>query len=155
MIVLPVFVGKMHHRAKQGKGIHECSNRMQRLLVKDCTYNHMLTKCIEQLYGETSPSCPYYLSDSSGIYITGGNTEFLTIDVGGASGKQIPWTIETFLKVTGKSAAKACFYCVKVGGETVWFLWYINFDDSNFLLKDSSKDCKLAHKGMNYSSRIV
>ena len=47
----------------------------------------MLTKCIEKLYGETTPSYSYYLSDSSEINITGGITEFLTIDDSGASGK--------------------------------------------------------------------
>ena len=74
----------------------------------------MLSKCVEQLYG-TSDSCSYYLADSSGIDITSGDPDFLTID-DGTAGKKIPWTLDTFLKVTGKSASKTRFYCVKVEG---------------------------------------
>ena len=94
------------------------SSRVQRVLIKKCcSYDRMLTKCVEQLYGKkiSAPSNTYYLADSSGIDIAGESTEYLTID-DGTSGRRIPWTLETYLKVNGKSATKARFYCVEVPG---------------------------------------
>lgn len=113
-IILKVFVGKMYHCVKRGKGIHDTSSRMQRILVKKkCAYSRMLSKCVEQLYGKSdSTSSTYYLADASGIDITGGDTEFLTIDDGTAV-KKIPWTL---LEETGKTASKARFFCVEVEG---------------------------------------
>ena len=110
----------MYHCSKRGRGVHESAPKMQRILVKkSCTYKRMLGKCIEQLYGENvapSSGSTYYLADSSGIDITGGDSEFLTID-DGTVGKKIPWTIETFLKVTGKTASKTRFFCVEIEGK--------------------------------------
>ena len=40
----------------------------------------MLSRCIEQVYGEINSKSSYYLADSSGIDITGGDTEYLRID---------------------------------------------------------------------------
>ena len=85
---IEAFVGKIHHRAKQRK-IYESSSRMQCLLVKTyCTYKSHVHKVHQTVLGDTSPSCSYHLSDSSGIDITGGNTEFGTNDDGAAIGNE-------------------------------------------------------------------
>ena len=94
------------------------SSHVQHVLIKKCcSYDRMLTKCVEQLYGKkiSAPSNTYYLADSSGIDIAGESTEYLTTD-DGTSCRRIPWTLETYLKVNGKSATKARFYCVEVPG---------------------------------------
>ena len=103
-----------HEFKSARRGIHDTLSQMQRILVKkNCSYNHMLVKCVEQLYGKkdaTSDSFSYYLANGTRIDITGG---FLMID-DGTTGKKIPWTLDTFLKVTGKSASRVHFYCVEV-----------------------------------------
>ena len=96
------------------------SSRVQYVLIKKCcSYDCMLTKCVEQLHGKriSAPSNTYYLADGSGIDIAGESTEYLTIDCG-TCGRRIPWILETYmyLKVNGKSAAEARFYCVEVPG---------------------------------------
>lgn len=94
------------------------SCRVQRILIKKgCSYNRMLEKCVEQVYGKKNPtpSTTYYLADGSGVHVAGESTEYLTTD-DGTSEKKIPWTLETYLKVNGKTATKARFYCVEVQG---------------------------------------
>ena len=49
------------------------SSRVQRVLIKKCcSYDRMLTKYVEQLYGKKISA--HYLADSSGIDIAGEST---------------------------------------------------------------------------------
>ena len=77
------------------------------------TYKRVLEKCVSVVFPDDAhDDCEYHVSNGRGmcIYVD----EYIRVDNEEGEEKLIPWTLETYIKLSSiKYASNACFYCVK------------------------------------------
>ena len=85
------------------------------LLRADCTYNRMLTKCVQETYSEEDQrSCDFYIADSRGVAIWNGDKIEVDIEGTGQKARECEWTLERYIRLSRvKYPSKARFFCVK------------------------------------------
>ena len=102
----------MYHCDKKGKGIHIKGGKLVNVLLRsDSSYEHMLTKCVQEIFpDEDKNKFDFYIADSRGAQVWNGDS----IRVDGDEETECPWSLGQYIKLTRvKFPSKAKFFCVK------------------------------------------
>ena len=84
--------GIMYHSKAKGRGVHIHGGRLRNIVLRsDSTYQHMLKKCVQEIYTEEEQKDnDFYIADSCGIGIWNGDK--IEVDTEG-SGEECEWTL--------------------------------------------------------------
>ena len=84
------------------------------LLRKDCTYQQMLNKCIDQIYNEKDAT--FYTANKAGIPVQNGDKIEVDKESTGMEVEEREWTLGQYMCLSGMtSVSKMKFYCVVKG----------------------------------------
>ena len=105
----------MYHCPNRGRGIIKRGVSPTNIIFKkNCSYQHMLERCLNILKYEKNDDTEYvyYLADSKGVPIWTADT--ISIDDDGE--KEIPWTLINFIRHSNiRYPSKAKIYVVQKG----------------------------------------
>lgn len=108
-------VGKMYHCPKRGRGIHVKSSDLKNVLLRDdWSYQRVLDKCIQEVYGTESQNAEFYIADKGGVPIW--TKDVIELDLGNGGVEEISWSLHQYILLSKtKYPSKTKLYCVKKG----------------------------------------
>ena len=125
VVSLQVSFGRMIYSDKLQKGTIDKSFQIKKIAVSLVdNYASLLSRCVSELWPSEAANSEkhiFYLADSTGAriepilqWVTAGTTERNELD----------WTLENYIKLSGRYLSKLRLYCVKTNRETAQGLGY-------------------------------
>lgn len=104
----------MYHCQNRGRGVIKRGVPPTNIIFKkNCSYQHMLERCLNIMKYEKNGKLNFYLADSKGVPIWTVDTISIDSDDGE---KEIPWTLINFIRHSNiRYPSKAKIYVVEKG----------------------------------------